>query len=128
MARRRTVVQWRTHRKIPRRRIPLQVTVTRSSETLHEDTGDDAGSSTIEGGCKGSITEQGTCRVKASKTHSRCRGQSILEYLVITTVIVLAILGIRGLVGNQTNNLYNTAANKIGEAETSLQNFNTGAH
>ena len=56
------------------------------------------------------------------------RGQQILEYLVITTVIVLAILGIRGLVGGQANNLYNTAANKIGEADTSLQNFNTGPH
>lgn len=58
----------------------------------------------------------------------RQKGQSILEYLVITTVIVLAILGIRGLVGGQANNLYNTAANKIGEADSSLATFNTGAH
>ena len=58
----------------------------------------------------------------------RRKGQSILEYLVITTVIVLAILGIRGAVGGQANNLYNVAANKMGEATNSLNTFSTNAH
>ena len=51
------------------------------------------------------------------------RGQSILEYLVITTVVVLAILGIRGLVTTQTTTLFTEAGNKVGEASTQLGTF-----
>ena len=55
------------------------------------------------------------------------RGQSILEYLVITTVVVLAILAIRGMVQTQTEGLFNQAGNKVGEATTELGNFTVGA-
>lgn len=55
------------------------------------------------------------------------RGQSILEYLVITTVVVLAILGIRGLVSTQTNTLFTEAGNKVGEASTQLSTFSVSA-
>ena len=51
------------------------------------------------------------------------RGQSILEYLVITTVIVLAILAIRAVVNTNTQALYEEAGNKINEATGVLNTF-----
>jgi uncharacterized protein (UPF0333 family) len=51
------------------------------------------------------------------------RGQSILEYLVITTVVVLAILAIRGMVTTKSDELFIEAGNKIGEATTQLGTF-----
>ena len=51
------------------------------------------------------------------------RGQSILEYLVITTVVVLAILGISGLVTQKTDDLFSSAGNKVGEAANQLGTF-----
>lgn len=57
------------------------------------------------------------------------RGQSILEYLVITTVVVLSILAIRATVQTRTNALYNMSANRVGDAGTLVSNsFNVGAH
>ena len=52
------------------------------------------------------------------------RGQSILEYLVITTVVVLAIFAIRATVQTNTNALYNESANKLVGANTMLGNVN----
>ena len=52
------------------------------------------------------------------------RGQSILEYVVITTVVVLAILAIRAAVTTNTNALYNESANKINAGATLLTNVN----
>ncbi len=51
------------------------------------------------------------------------RGQSILEYLVITTVVVLALLGSRALVQTQTTGLFTEAGNRVGEATTQLSTF-----
>ena len=51
------------------------------------------------------------------------RGQSILEYLVITTVVVLAILAIRAVVNTQSTALFTQAGDKIGEASTALGTF-----
>ena len=51
------------------------------------------------------------------------RGQSILEYLVITTVVVLAILAIRAVVNTQTTALFNQAGTKVGEASTALGTY-----
>jgi Flp pilus assembly pilin Flp len=51
------------------------------------------------------------------------RGQSILEYLVITTVVVLAILAIRGVVTTRSNDLFTQAGDKIGEATTALGTY-----
>ena len=48
------------------------------------------------------------------------RGQSILEYLVIATVIVGAVIGIKTLVEGHMNNLYTSAAEKTGQASSSL--------
>lgn len=53
-------------------------------------------------------------------------GQSILEYLVIATVVVLAILLIRGTVQSNTESLFNQAAGKVGEAATQLGTLSVG--
>lgn len=49
------------------------------------------------------------------------KGQSILEYLVIATVIVGAILAIRGVVQTNMNDLYTEAAAKTADAATALE-------
>ena len=79
---------------------------------------------TLEPGKGGerSMAERLTGRLRSK------RGQSILEYLVITTVVVLAILGIKGMVDTKARDLFNGAGNKIGEASTLLGNFNVNAH
>jgi uncharacterized protein (UPF0333 family) len=51
------------------------------------------------------------------------RGQSILEYLVIVTVILLAILGIRLIVQQQSNAMLVEAGNKVGQATSQLQAY-----
>ena len=51
------------------------------------------------------------------------RGQSILEYLVITTVVVLAIMAIREVVQTKSNALMTEAGNTIGNAQTALQGY-----
>ena len=57
------------------------------------------------------------------------RGQSILEYLVITTVVVVAILAIRQTVSARTNETYQKAAQRVGDARAALDNnFNVKAH
>lgn len=48
------------------------------------------------------------------------KGQSILEYLVIATVIVIAIFAIQGTVSNNMNDLYTNAAGKTATAAGSL--------
>ena len=48
------------------------------------------------------------------------RGQSILEYVVIATVIVLAIFAIKGTVSTNLNGVYGNAANKTSDAATSI--------
>ena len=48
------------------------------------------------------------------------RGQSILEYVVIATVIVLAIFAIKGTVQTNLNGVYGNAANKTADAGTSI--------
>ena len=48
------------------------------------------------------------------------RGQSILEYLVIATVIVGAIIAIRGVVTPHINRLYNNAADHTADAAKAL--------
>ena len=73
-------------------------------------------------GGEGSMAERLTRRLRSK------RGQSILEYLVITTVVVLAILGIKGMVDTKARELFNGAGNKIGEAATLIGNFNVNAH
>jgi Flp pilus assembly pilin Flp len=52
------------------------------------------------------------------------RGQSIVEYLIIATVIVAAIIAIRSKVSTNMNSLFNNAANKTNEAATSLGSLN----
>ena len=59
-----------------------------------------------------------------SKRGRSRRGQSILEYLVIATVIVTAILLIRTTVATHMNTLYNSAAQKTADAAGSLGNLN----
>ena len=48
------------------------------------------------------------------------RGQSILEYLVIATAVVAAIIAIKATVSSNMNTLYTNAADKTGEAGTGL--------
>ena len=51
------------------------------------------------------------------------KGQSILEYLVIATIVVLAVLAIRGTVTEKMNNVMTESTNKVDEAATALQSF-----
>jgi len=53
------------------------------------------------------------------------RGQSILEYLVIITVVVIAIFSIKEGVQGNMNDLYNKAKEKTAGAETALGNLKT---
>ena len=53
----------------------------------------------------------------------RCRqrkGQAILEYLVIATVIVLAIVAIRGTVETRVGEVFTASADRTGDAATAL--------
>lgn len=54
------------------------------------------------------------------------KGQSILEYLVITTVVIFVILGIRAAIQTTTQQVYDTASTKVGEAGTQLGTFVVG--
>ncbi len=51
------------------------------------------------------------------------RGQSILEYLVITTVVVAAILAIRATVKTNMNSVFGKAAERVGDSQKVLNNF-----
>lgn len=48
------------------------------------------------------------------------RGQSIVEYLVIVTVVIAAIVLIRGVVAGHMNTLFSNAATQTGNAATQL--------
>ncbi len=52
------------------------------------------------------------------------KGQSILEYLVIATVIVIAIAAIRSTLDTNITGLYTNAAAKTGDATTALGTLN----
>ena len=66
---------------------------------------------------------------KRARTRNRKqKGQSILEYLVILTVVVLAILFIRTAMSSSMNNTYNQAANKVNQAANMIGNMNVGPH
>lgn len=56
----------------------------------------------------------------------RCRGQSILEYLVIAAVVIGAILAIKGTLTENMNTLYTKAAEKTSAAATSLDELSFG--
>lgn len=58
-------------------------------------------------------------RVVGGRLRQR-RGQSILEYLVIVTVVIIAILAIRGTVQNNMNQTYTNAAAQTSTAATEL--------
>ena len=49
-----------------------------------------------------------------------CAGQSIVEYLTIITVVILAIIAIRGLVQGNMNTLFTSAATQTGTAAGKL--------
>jgi hypothetical protein len=46
-----------------------------------------------------------------------------LEYLVIVTLLIVALLAVRGIVSARANALYTTSGDKIGEATTAIQGF-----
>ena len=53
--------------------------------------------------------------------HKKCAGgQSILEYLILMVVIMLAILAVRGRISTAVDNLYNASANRVDKAATDL--------
>ena len=51
------------------------------------------------------------------------QGQSILEYVILITALMLAILFIRGPLGSAVNNLYNSATGKVDQAANDLTNM-----
>jgi hypothetical protein len=65
-----------------------------------------------------------TTRITRSSATSPLRhsqGQSIIEYVILITVLGLLILALRGRVESAVNNLYNAATDKIDEAATDLR-------
>ena len=44
------------------------------------------------------------------------QGQSIVEYLVLATVVILAILAIRGTMNTKIAEVFDTTAERIGDA------------
>ena len=68
------------------------------------------------------ITKEVTWKMVKRQVSNR-RGQSILEYLVIATVIVAALLAVRGTVSTHVSSLFTNASTKVGSAATSLGNL-----
>ncbi len=58
----------------------------------------------------------------------RRTGQSILEYLVIATVVIAAILAISIPVGQNANKVMNQSASKIDQGATVISNLNVNRH
>ena len=48
------------------------------------------------------------------------RGQSIIEYVLLITLLALVFLALRGRVETAVGNLYNASANKVDEAASKL--------
>ncbi len=66
----------------------------------------------------------GEVRMK-SRLGSR-RGQSILEYLVVATIIVGAVIAVaNGAIKTNMKTLYDNAGTRTGDAATSLKNLKT---
>ena len=65
--------------------------------------------------------------LRTRRLHNK-RGQSILEYLVITTVVVLAILAIQTVVRSQSDAMFNQAGTKVGEASATIGTMTVVAH
>jgi len=53
-------------------------------------------------------------------TGQRANGQSILEYLILIAVLLLAILTIRVPLGSAVKKLYNAATGKVDQAANNL--------
>ena len=76
---------------------------------------------------RGGEVAKGRLSHSATRPLGNCRGQSILEYLVIAAVIVAGILAIKGTVKTNTDKLYTNAANKVNAAAASLGNLGVEA-
>ena len=51
------------------------------------------------------------------------RGQAMVEYVIIATVVILAILFARPLIQTSVRSLYTEAKNKVTQAATDLKNL-----
>jgi Flp pilus assembly pilin Flp len=48
------------------------------------------------------------------------RGQSVVEYLLITGAVIVVVLGIRTLVSQQATTLFTSAGNQVGVAASDV--------
>ena len=55
-----------------------------------------------------------------ARLSSSARGQSILEYLILITVLLLAVLALRGRISTAVNNLYGASADRVDQAAVDL--------
>jgi hypothetical protein len=60
------------------------------------------------------------CLLPSADCRLSLRGQSILEYLILITALLLAILAIRGPLGSAVDHLYNSATGKVDQAANNL--------
>ena len=59
------------------------------------------------------------------RTKARARrAQSIVEYLVIVTLIIIALFAVKKKIGDNMNSLFNKAENRTAAASNSLGNIN----
>ena len=65
--------------------------------------------------------------LRTRRLHNK-RGQSILEYLVITTVVVLAILAVSTVVRSQSDAMFQQAGTKVGESTAAIGTMTVVAH
>ena len=79
----------------------------------------------VQGHCGVRIADGGLSNPKSKIQNPKwnCRGQSILEYLVLAAIIVAAILVIKPTITTHVGTLYDNAANKTSEAATALGNL-----
>lgn len=47
-------------------------------------------------------------------------GQSIVEYLIVAALVILAVAAVRGPLSGNVNSVYTNASNKVNDAATAL--------
>ena len=67
----------------------------------------------------------GSWMVPSRKETRWCRGQSLTEYLMVISAIILAAIAAQGLLRDRMNNLGNESSNQMNSATGQLNSMNT---